>query len=293
MKYRGNTFTLVIDPEAPQTLWAGTGQWESNQGDVCRSTDGGASWHVLGRPETGLPNGQTRHLVLDLRSPPAARRLLVTSNEHGVFESTDGGSSWHDLSGDLPAGARGQARGLVLDPTDGRRVLFAAGGSTAKGAGLYATRDGGATWRLLSEGLNIGDIQCLAVDPHAPRRLYLGARDLFDRAVTPPVPRPGGVFASTDGGLTWRQILDYRFGISLVVSPQDGQTVYAGTTDHPYHDDDLAEGVLRTTNGGATWTHENTGISLPQVSFLRISPHDPAVLYAGSGGNSVFIGRER
>jgi photosystem II stability/assembly factor-like uncharacterized protein len=293
MKHRGNTFTVVVDPEAPQTLWAGTGQWASNQGDVCRFGDGGATWQVVGRPETGLPDGQTRHLVLDVRSPQSARRLLVTSKEHGLFESTDGGASWHDVSGDLPGEVRRQIRGLLLDPADSGHLLLAAGGSVTTGAGLYETRSGGAHWQLLSPGLNVGDIHCLAAAPSDSRHLYLGVRELYDRAVAPPVLRPGGVFASRDGGATWRHLLDYHFVSALAVSPRDSQTVYAGPTDHPYHDDCVAEGVLRSTDGGVSWTHENTGISLPQISFLRISPHDPAVLFAGSGGNSVFIGRER
>lgn len=293
MKHRGNTFTVVIDPGAPDTLWATTGQWESNQGDVCRSTDGGAAWEVVGRPETGLPVGQTRHLVLDLRSPQSARRLLVTSKENGIYESVDGGLAWRSVSGDLPSGVRGQPCGLLLDPADGRHLLLAAGGSVAKGAGLYETRDGGTTWRLVSADLNIGEIQCLAADPHTLRALYLGVREFYDRSVTPHRLRPGGVFASHDGGATWQHLLDYHFVSALAVSPRDPGTLYAGTIDHPYHDDYRAEGVLKSRDGGLTWTRENSGISLPQISFLRLSPHDPAILYAGSSGNSIFSGRDR
>ncbi len=293
MKHRGNTFTVVIDPDAPDTLWAATGQWESNQGDVCRSTDAGATWQVVGRPESGLPVGQTRHLLLDRRSPPTARRLLVTSKENGVFESVDGGLAWRDLSGDLPAGVRGRGCGLLLDPADSRHLLLAAGGPVAKGAGVYETRDGGATWRLVSVELNVGEVQCLAAGSGDLRTLYLGAREFFDRLVTPNVMRPGGVFASRDGGATWQRLLDYHFVSALAVSPQDRGTVYAGTTDHPYHDDHRAEGILKTRDGGLNWTHENAGISLPQISFIRLSPHNPAILYAGSGGNSIFSGRDR
>lgn len=293
MTHRGNTFTMAIDPDALDTLWAATGQWASNQGDVCRSTDGGATWTVVGRPETGLPVGQTRHLLLDLRSPPNARRLLVTSKENGVYESVDGGATWRDLSGDLPIASRRQPCGLLLDPADSRHLLLALGGSVAKGGGLYETRDGGGTWRLASIDLNVGEIQCLAAGAGDVRTLYLGAREFYDRNVTPPVLRPGGVFVSRDGGATWRRVLDYHFVSALAVSPRDSQVVYAGTTDHPYHDDYRAEGVLKTTDGGTTWTRENTGISLPQIAFIRISPHDPTVLYTGSGGNSVFVGRDR
>jgi photosystem II stability/assembly factor-like uncharacterized protein len=292
MKYRGNTFTVAIDPTTPDTLWATTGQWESNQGDVCRSTDGGGSWQVVGRPETGLPVGQTRHLVLDPRSPPDARRLLVTSKGNGLYESVDGGLAWRSLCGDLPGAVCSQPVGLLLDPADGRHLLLAAGGSVAKGAGLYETRDGGTTWRRVSADLNVGEIQCLAAGAGDVGTLYLGVRELYDRAVTPNVMRPGGVFASRDGGASWQRLLDHPFVSALAASPRDRQTVYAGTTDHPYHDDYRAEGILKTSDGGQTWTHENTGLSLPQIAFLRISPHDPAILYAGSSGNSIFSGRD-
>ena len=78
MKHSGNCFTVVVDPQRPSTIWAATGQWSHNAGDICRSDDGGRTWQVLGRPETGLPDGQVKHLVLDPVSPVEQRRLLAT-----------------------------------------------------------------------------------------------------------------------------------------------------------------------------------------------------------------------
>jgi len=218
---------------------------------------------------------------------------LVTVKEHGLFDSRDGGQGWTCVNGDLPLGAATRLRGLVLDPTAPRHIVVAADGSVTKDAGVYATRDGGKTWQRTSVGLDVGNIQCLTADPQDFGVLYLGARELFDRQADPPVMRPGGVFRSRDHGRTWEQILAYHFVSTVVVHPRDNRRLYVGTTDHPYHDDDRAEGVLRSTNGGATWTRENGGLSLPQVSFLRIDPRDPSVLYAGTGGNSVFIGHDR
>ena len=70
---------------------------------------------MVGHLGTGLPDGQTHHLVLDRKSPPARRRVIVTSNGNGLYETADGGRSWHAIHGDLPAAARGQPRGLWLD----------------------------------------------------------------------------------------------------------------------------------------------------------------------------------
>jgi hypothetical protein len=67
--------------------------------------------------------------------------------------------------------------------------------------------------------------------------------------------------------------------------------LYVGTTDHPYHDDYLAEGVLRSTDGGLTWEKVNDGLSLLNVSALAVDPFEPSRIYAGTGGNGVFTGR--
>ena len=92
MKHSGNCFTVVVDPADTNVLWAGTGEWASNQGDVCRSKDRGRTWTVVGKPESGLPAGQTKHLVLDPTSPPDRRILYVTSTGNGIFRSGDGGT---------------------------------------------------------------------------------------------------------------------------------------------------------------------------------------------------------
>ncbi|MBM3499251.1 MAG: hypothetical protein FJX74_11345, partial [Armatimonadetes bacterium] len=87
MEYGGNCFTVVPDPEEPSMLWATTGEWGSNHGDVCRSADRGRNWTVVGKPETGLPDGQTKTLRLDPASPRGSRHLYVTCNGHGIYRS--------------------------------------------------------------------------------------------------------------------------------------------------------------------------------------------------------------
>ncbi len=125
MRYPGNCFTVAVDPQKPSTVWAATGQWERNQGDVCRSDDGGRTWRIAGNPETGLPDGQVRHLVLDPKSPAEGRRLLAASNGNGFYESRDGGRSWRSISGNLPGQVAKQPRGLLLHPADATRLVAA------------------------------------------------------------------------------------------------------------------------------------------------------------------------
>ena len=165
MKHSGNCFTVVIDPQRPSTIWAATGQWSHNAGDICRSVDGGRTWQILGKPETGLPDGQVKHLVLDPVSPVEKRRLLATVQGSGIYESRDGGQSWHPIHGGLPAKAAKAPRGLLLDPVDPQHLVVALGGVSETGAGVYATQDGGNLWKRLQEAGRFADITCLTSDP--------------------------------------------------------------------------------------------------------------------------------
>lgn len=291
MKHAGNCFTVLIDPQVPATVWAGTGQWGSNIGDVCRSTDGGRSWQVVGKPETGLPVGQTRHLLLDPKSPVGQRRLLVTSRGNGLFESRDGGQSWQSINGDLPPAAAKQPRGLLLDPADPSHLTVALNGTPEKGGGIYTTHDAGRSWQRLTEKSPFAEITSLVADPHRAGVLYLTARQQYDHQTRRMCQ--GGLFVTTDDGRQWRRILDFPFVSAVAVSPADRRTLFVTTTDHPYHDDYPALGLLKSTDGGKTWRRENTGLSHHNLSCMSISPHNPATLYVGSGGNSVFIGTDR
>jgi photosystem II stability/assembly factor-like uncharacterized protein len=290
MKNSGNCFDVAVDPASPDTVWAGTGWWNRNSGDVCRSADGGRTWQVVGRPETGLPDASPRQLLLDLRSPVGRRRLWVLSQAHGLFTTNDGGQSWLPANGDLPPAVIGDPRGLLLDPADSQHLLAAFAGSHEKGAGLYETRDAGRTWRRRNAEPFAPEIQSLVASDPTLQTLYVAARQHYDRQSHRLYH--GGLFASRDGGQTWRPLLDFRFVSDVAVNRANPRVLYASTQDHPYHDDFPALGLLRSSDGGVTWRRENTGLSLLNVRSIATSPHDPALLYLSTSGNSCFLGRE-
>ena len=100
----------------------------------------------------------------------------------------------------------------------------------------------------------------------------------------------GGVFKSLDGGLTWRRVFEDRFASRVRVSPFDSDVVYIGTTDHPYHDFATGRGVFASRDGGKTWQEINNGLTVKQVGVITLDPNDPKRIYAGTGGNGLFIG---
>lgn len=284
MKTPENCFSLVVDPQSPTTVWAATGWWGHNAGDVCRSDDDGKTWRVVGNPGTGLPDGQVLEMAMDLKSPAGRRRLVAISNGNGVFETLDGGASWHATNGNLPAEAVKAPVGLLLDPGDSNHLVFASHGH------VFETRDAGKTWRQLTADKNWSQAARLVADPHRFGTLYIASRRGYDHASRQMLA--GGVFRSEDGGGTWRQILDDRFASDVVVSPADSKVLYVATMDHPYHDESLAVGLLKSADGGRTWRRENGIMSHRNFKTLCISPLDPGLIYAGSSGNSAFVGRD-
>ena len=285
MKMGGNCFDVVADPQATNALWAATGWWEHNAGDVCRSDDDGRTWHVVGQPASGLPAGQVLEMALDLRSLVGQRRLVLISNSNGVFETRDGGTSWKNLNGDLPTAAAKKPHGLLLDPADGAHIIV------ALERVLYETRDGGHAWQRLHDAEMLPSIQQLVADPHDFRTLYVAGCEIYDHATRR--SHPGGLFCSKDGGHTWQRVLVHRYVAGVAINPVNRNILYVTTKDDPYHDDAIGVGVLKSSDGGRTWRRENKGLTLLNAKGIDISPHDPTTLLLGTSGNSVFLGHER
>ena len=72
---------------------------------------------------------------------------------------------------------------------------------------------------------------------------------------------------------------DYGIGQHLLFDPQIPGTVYAGIR---------GAGVLKTSDGGDTWTAMNDGLTNLTVSSLAVDPQTPTRLYAGTIGGGVF-----
>ena len=61
--------------------------------------------------------------------------------------------------------------------------------------------------------------------------------------------------------------------VALVIDPVEPSTAFAGTT---------GSGILKTTDGGASWATANSGLSTTDVIALAIDPSMPSTLYAGT-----------
>jgi photosystem II stability/assembly factor-like uncharacterized protein len=236
--------SLLVDPSDPQRLVLGT------HAGLYASGDGGRHWRF-----DALAGNDAMNL-----SRPVGRTIWLAG--HNVFKkSLDAGTTWSDVN---PSGLPSlDIHGFTVDPAN-PKVLYAA----VAGEGLYRSSDGGRTFSLASSDVG-GGVMALAVMPDG--RILAGdmqqglleshngglhwtptlRAQLMGIAVNPSDPKRilatgGGISLSTDGGRTWRPVLDQPNGAGPVSwSASNPRLAYVVGFDRT---------LWRSNDAGATWT---------------------------------------
>jgi hypothetical protein len=166
--------------------------------------------------------------------------------------------AWRDENGVIPPNAMNAAR-----------AQFATLGAGDLAGGLST-----ASWTELGPGNIGGRVRALAIHPATPTTLFCGSVG-------------GGIWKSVDGGASWNKIDDFLGSISIssiVFQPGNPSILYAGTGESFAGDGLQGSGILKSIDGGATWTQlpSTANPSFHYVNELSISP-DGAVLLAATG----------
>ena len=107
----------------------------------------------------------------------------------------------------------------------------------------------------------------------------------------------GGVWKTTDGGLTWKPVSDKSFRTSSVgavaVAPSNPDIVYAGMGETELRGNVIqGDGVYKTTDGGKTWTP--MGLEKTQaIARIRVHPGNPDIVYVAALGDPYGPNPER
>ena len=186
----------------------------------------------------------------------------------GMYKSTDAGKTWKHIGLENTR----QIGRVIVDPKNPNVVFVAALGHAygpSPDRGVYRSRDGGATWqKILFRNDDVGAID-LNFDPANSQIVYATMWNVRRPPwfIYAPANGPGGgIFKSTDGGTTWKEIdegipVEGRGRIGISVSPSNRSRVYAVVDafvvdqEHPDDPQKIKKlgGLFRSDDAGATW----------------------------------------
>jgi len=207
-------------------------------GGVWKSIDAGRVWEPIFDSQ---PVASIGALAV---APSAPDTIYVGSGEstlrdsvgygNGVYKSTDAGKTWTHLGLDDTQ----HIGKIAVDPRNANIVFVAAIGhlyAPNADRGVFKSVDGGKSWRkVLFKNNDVGAVD-VVIDPTNSRVVYAC---LWNTRRPPwytyaPTNGPGGgIFKSTDGGATWRQLTNGlpKEGIGrsgIVVAPSKPGRLYA------------------------------------------------------------------
>jgi photosystem II stability/assembly factor-like uncharacterized protein len=141
---------------------------------------------------------------------------------------------------------------------------------------------GGLQWRMIGP-FRGGRVVAVAGVPGDGATFYFGSVG-------------GGIWKTTDAGVTWTPIFDGQPIASigaLVVAPSNPNVMYAGTGESDIRTDlSSGDGVYKSLDGGATW--KNIGLrDSRQISRIVVDPHNADTVYVGVLGHAYGPNDER
>ncbi|MEW5983855.1 MAG: hypothetical protein AB1806_16000 [Acidobacteriota bacterium] len=168
----------------------------------------------------------------------------------------------HRLSALAAALAAGFALALAAH---GPGEVAAQGPSSSPAAALKSLQ-----WRSIGPTAQTGRVSAVAGIPGDVNTWYVGAA-------------AGGVFKTTNNGVSWTALFDEQPNVSIgdiAIAPSNPNVIYVGTGEgNPRNSASFGEGVFKSIDAGGHWTH--VGLKdADKIARLRIDPRDPDVVYA-------------
>ena len=139
----------------------------------------------------------------------------------------------------------------------------------------------------------LGSLEWRMIGPHRGGRVVAVAGDVSNPLVFYFGACAGGVWKTTDAGLTWRNVSDGYFKTAaigaLAVSVSDPNVIYAGTGETSIRNQvSHGDGVYKSTDGGRTWTH--LGLSDTRyIGKIPIHPTNPNLVYIAALGHAFGL----
>ncbi len=291
MKYR------LVGPFRGGRSGAVTGSWRnkntfyfgSTGGGVWKTSDGGNSWKNISDKYFGGTIGSVAvapsdEEVIYVGEGENTMRGNVSEGLKGIWRSEDGGRTWKNRG---LSDARHIVR-LVVHPRNPDIVWAAVMGhlfGAHETRGIYKTIDGGKNWKRVLYINNQTGASELVMEPGNPEVWYAGTW----RALRTPYSMESGgegsgLWKSTDGGETWKNISHKKglpngtWGIvGVSVAPSNPDKIYALI-------ENANGGLFQSADAGETWTLTNSDNNIRQrawyYSRVFVDPKNENTLYA-------------
>ena len=184
----------------------------------------------------------------------------------GLWKTEDMGINWSNISdGFFKTGSVGAVAVAESDPNVvyvGMGEHAVRGVMTHHGDGVYKSSDAGKTWKKM--GLDLTQhIARIAIHPKDPNTVFVAAQGaLYSKS-----PQRG-IYKSTDGGVTWKNILyvDDKTGCNeLSMDMNNPRILYASMWEHgrlPWKvvSGGPGSGLYKSTDSGETWEKMEEGL---------------------------------
>jgi hypothetical protein len=227
------------------------------------------TWQGVGPGNIG---GRTRAFVIRPDNPDI---MYAGSEGGGVWKTNDRGASWNPLTDFLPSLA---VASLAIDPNNPDTLYAGTGewftgstrGDSIRGAGVFKTTDGGATWTQLAGTANSSFyyVNKLVISPNDSQHVYAATWN--------------GIWYSPDAGRTWRNVVSRsgsNYGCQDLLIRSDQPTDYlfaacayiAGVNPAIYRNVDAA--------GAGKWDIVFTTSQMARTT-IAVAPSNQSIIYA-------------
>jgi photosystem II stability/assembly factor-like uncharacterized protein len=205
----------------------------------------------------------------------------------GLWKTEDMGINWANISdGFFKTGSVGAVAVAESDPNVvyvGMGEHAVRGVMTHHGDGVYKSTDAGKTWKKI--GLDLTQhIARITIHPKDPNTVFVAAQGaLYSKS------KERGIFKSSDGGLTWKNVLyvDEKTGCTdLSMDRNNPRILYASMWEHgrlPWKviSGGPGSGLYKSVDSGETWEKMSEGLPKDMGKMaIAVCPSNPEKVYA-------------
>ena len=221
-----------------------------------------------------------------------------------MWKSVDGGATWAEIESvrNFPSVAgvtypvpivEPHVRDITVDPDDSSTIYAA-----LQVGYMLKTTDGGATWRLLDNGLD-EDVHAIIADPRDTSHLYISSGGEGMRSGKAP---GRSLYRSLDGGESWLPIaLEFRneYSVPFAYDPADPSVMYSAVANgNPRQwrarESGAEAALIRSRDAGATWHELDAGDEVVRgfPEAIAVDPEAAGRVFVATRSGRLFASED-